>query len=355
MNKTAEIKIGDKTVGGENPCFIVAELGINHNGDIKLAKRMIEEAKACGADAVKIQSFLTEEFVSDKELKYTYQSQGSRITESQFEMFKRYELSKGIQKELFEFAKKTGIILFSTPQDSTFQIVDYLCGSQIDMPAIKVGSDDLTNLPMLAYYAKKKKPMIISTGMATIGEIEEAVDTIYSQDNRRIIILKCTSLYPTPPEACNLNQIKTLRRAFDAVIGYSDHTAGTNAAVIATILGAKMIEKHFTLNKEAAGPDHWFSADPDELKDLVSKVREAETMTGITQFVLSKDELKMKKDCRRSIVAKEGIEAGQTIKKTDLTLARPGDGLPPKYLQFLVGRIARKNFKKGEKVTLNDF
>jgi len=355
MNQLKKIKIGEKYVGGDEPCFIVAELGINHNGDVDLAKKMMREAKACGADAIKIQSFLTEEFVSDRKLKYTYKSQGREITKSQYEMFKRYELSRDCQRELFDYAKEIGIIIFSTPQDSTFQIVDYLCGDQINMPVIKVGSDDLTNLRMLAYYAKKGKPMIISTGMATIDEIEDAVKTISNQGNQEIIILKCTSLYPTPPEACNLNQIKTLHYAFDALVGYSDHTAGTTAAVVAVNLGAKMIEKHFTLSKDEAGPDHWFSADPAELKDLVLKVREAEKMAGISQFILSEAELKMKMDCRRSIIAKKDIKAGETIKESDLVLGRPGNGLPPKYVCFFVGRSSKKNIKAGDKINLRDF
>jgi N-acetylneuraminate synthase/N,N'-diacetyllegionaminate synthase len=352
MKEIKKIKIGDKWVGEGKPVFIVAELGINHNGDLEVAKKMIIEAKKCGADAVKLQSFVTNEFISDKNLKYTYQSQGKKVTETQYEMFKRYELNKKAQKQLFDFAKKQKMIIFSTPQDSTFKMVDWLCGKEINMPAIKVGSDDLTNLQLLAYYAKKGKPMIISTGMATIDEIEDAVRIIEKQGNEDIIILKCTSRYPTPPEECNLNQITTLKTAFDKIIGYSDHTIGSTAAVIATILGAKVIEKHFTLSKEMAGPDHWFSTDPAEFKLLVKQVREAEKMLGRSQFILSKAELTMKAIARRSIRAKNNIKKGEIIKENDLELGRPGDGLPPKYLPFVVGKIAKKNFKKGEKISL---
>jgi len=348
MSEVKKIKIGDKYIGEGKPCFIIAEIGINHNGDVNIAKRMIVWAKKCGVDAVKMQSFVTEEFVSDKNLKFTYKSQGRKITESQYEMFKRYELSKKAMKELFNLAKKKKIILFSTPQDSTFRMVDYLCSREINVPIIKVGSDDLTNLPLLSYYAKKGKPMIISTGMATINEIEDAVRTIEKQGNRKIIILKCTSLYPTPPEECNLNQIKTLQYAFDKIIGFSDHTIGSTAAVIATILGAKVIEKHFTLNKNMSGPDHWFSADLKELKELVIKVRDAEKILGRPQFVLSEVELEMKAIARRSIIAKNNIKKGEIIKENDLEFGRPGNGLPPKFLPFIVGRIAKKDFKKGD-------
>lgn len=340
------IKIKNRTIGGDYPVFIVAELGINHNGDIKLAKKMIKAVKRCGADAVKIQSFIAEDFVGDKNLKYTYKSQGRKVKESQYKMFKRYELNEKTQKELFDFAKKQNIILFSTPQDSTFKTVDYLCSKEIDMPAIKVGSDDLTNLPLLSYYAKKKRPLIIATGMSTIDEIEDAVRAIESHGNKEIIILKCTSLYPTPPKECNLEQIGTLQRAFDKVIGYSDHTEGTTAAVIATILGAKVIEKHFTLSKEMAGPDHWFSVNPEELTLLVKQVRKAEIMLGKPQFVLSKVELKMKLESRRSIIAKNNVEKGKTIKKGDLEFKRPGTGLAPKYFSFIAGRTAKNDIKK---------
>ncbi len=346
------IKIKNRIIGDGHPVFVVAELGVNHNGDFNLAKKMIVEAKKCGVEAVKLQSFITDEFISDKTLTYTYKSQGKEITETQYKMFKRFELSKKAQKDLFDFAKQQNVILFSTPQDSTFKTVDYLCSKDIGMPAIKVGSDDLTNLPLLAYYAKKKKPMIIATGMATIDEVAEAVKIIQAQGNKKIIILKCTSQYPTPPEECNLNQIKTLQHCFEAIIGFSDHTQGATAAVVATILGAKVIEKHFTLDKEMAGPDHWFSSDPKELKMLVEQVREAEKMLGKPQLILSKAELLMKRDCRRSITASKSIQKGKKFESGDLKLGRPGWGLPPKFLPLVIGREAKKDFQEGEIIIL---
>lgn len=349
------VKIGSKIIGKGRPVFIVAELGVNHNGDLELAKKMIKSAKKCGADAVKIQSFVTEEFVGDKNLKYTYKSQGKKVTESQYKMFKRLELSRKEQKELFLFAKKQGIILFSTPQDSSFEMADYLCGREINMPAIKVGSDDLTNLPMLSYYAKKKKPIIISTGMAEMEEIKEAVKTIEAGGNKEIVILKCTSLYPTPPKECNLEQIKTFQDAFDNIIGYSDHTQGILAVIYAVALGAKVIEKHFTLSKKMAGPDHWFSADPEELKQMSDAIREIEKMSGSPEIKLSKAEKRMRLQSRRSVVAKNNIKKGNLIKEGDLELKRPGNGLAPKYIFLASGKKARKNIKIGQKITLKDF
>jgi len=342
------IKIADKIIGQGRPVFIVAELGLNHKGKMELAKKMILEAKRAGADAVKLQSFVTEDFVNGKTSTVTYKSRGKTVTETQFMLFKRSEFSLGQQKELYAFAKNNCVILFSSPQDNSFNTVDFLCGREINMPAIKVGSDDLTNLAMLAYYAKKQKPMIISTGMADLAEVEEAVRAIKRQGNQKIVILKCTSLYPTPPEEANLNQIKTLRQVFkDCLIGFSDHTQGAAAAVVAAALGACLIEKHFTLDHNLAGPEHWFAANPEELSELVQKVRLAEKMFGNYQFVLSKAEKNNKEIARRSIIAARAIKKGQKITAGDLEIKRPGTGLPPKYLLKIIGRLAKRHFTPG--------
>lgn len=350
-----QIKIGSKKVGDNLPVFIVAESGINHNGKLSIAKKMIMAAKRAGADAVKLQSFTTEDFVGDKNLMYTYKSRGKTITESQYKMFKRVELNKGRQAELFKYAKKAGIIIFSTPQDNSYQWVDYLCGQKINMPAIKVGSDDLTNLPMLTYYAKKKKPMIIATGMATLEEVKDAVEAIKKTGNKKLIILKCTSLYPTPPEEANLAQIKTLKDTFkDCLIGFSDHTEGSTAAVIAAALGAVLIEKHFTLSHNLPGPDHWFAADPAELAFLIKQIRQAEKILGNPKLALSKAEQAIKNIARRSVMAARAVKKGQKIKARDLECKRPGTGLAPKYLPKLIGKISKKNYRRGYIFTNND-
>lgn len=349
------IKIGKKTIGDNCPVFIVAELGINHNGSVARAKKMILAANQAGADAVKIQSFITEDFVGDKNLTYTYKSQGRTVTESQYKMFKRVEINEIMQAELFKYAKKIGMIIFSTPQDNSFKLVDFLCGGKINTPMIKVGSDNLANLKTLAYYAKKKKPMIISTGMATQSEVRDAVRTIKRPGNNQIIILKCTSLYPTPPSQANLAQIKTLQKAFkDCLIGFSDHTQGTTAAVIATILGAVMIEKHFTLDHNLPGPDHWFAADVKELTLLVKEVRAAEKMLGRPDLILSKDEIEIKNIARCSVRAVGEIKRGQRITAFDLECKRPGTGLPPKYLSKIIGKMAKKNYHPGYIFTKRD-
>ncbi|MDO8667829.1 MAG: N-acetylneuraminate synthase family protein [bacterium] len=343
-----EIKIVNKIIGKNQPVFIVAELGLNHNGSINLAKKMILAAKRAGADAVKMQSFITEDFVGDKISTYTYKSRGQKETEVQYKMFKRCELNQKEQKLLFDYAKKNDVILFSSPQDNSFKTVDYLCSREINMPAIKVGSDDLTNLPMLEYYAKMRKPMIISTGMASLSEVRSAVRVIKKAGNNKIIILKCTSLYPTSPQEANLNQIKTLQKVFsDCLVGFSDHTEGLSAAVVATAMGAVLIEKHFTLNHNFAGPDHWFAADPKELSVLVHQVRQAEKILGNSQIVLSKEEKKIRDIARRSVIAALAIKKGQKITAKDLEIKRPGTGLPPEYLPRIAGKIAKKNYNQG--------
>ena len=262
-------------------------------------------------------------------------------------MFKRYELDKKAQKELFDFAKKQNIILFSTPQDSNFKTIDYLCSREINMPVIKVGSDDLTNLPMLAYYAKKMKPMIISAGMATLEEIKDAVNIIERSKNKNLIILKCTAAYPAQPKDLNLRQIAVLKKIFNKMIGFSDHTVGATAAVVAVILGAKVIEKHFTLDKNLPGPDHWFSSDPKEFGQMVNQIRQAEVMLGNTDFSISEAEKKQRIAARRSLMASKPIEKGQIIREDQVVFKRPGSGLPIKYLYKIVGKKAKSNFSLG--------
>ena len=341
------IKIADKKIGPGQPVFIVAELGINHNGQLSLAKKMIDVAKQAGADAVKLQSFVVDDFVGDKKLTYTYTSQGKQVTETQYEMFKRVELTKKMQQELFAYAKRKKIIIFSTPQDNSFKTVDYLCSREMNTPVIKVGSDDLTNWAMLAYYAAKGRPMIIATGMASLAEVKEAVQTI-KKHNKKIIILKCTALYPTPPSQANIAQIKTLHKAFkNCLIGFSDHTVGSTAAVAAVLAGACLVEKHFTFDHNLPGPDHWFAADGDDLRLLVKQIREAEQIMGNPRLVLSKEEQHIKNIARRSVMAARKIKKGQKIATEDLIAKRPGTGLPPKYLWKFIGKKAKKNYKQG--------
>jgi len=341
-----KIKIAsNKFIGEKEPVFIIAEVGINHNGNVRIAKKMVSEAKKCGADAVKFQTFRAEEFVGDKKLIYKYRSGGKTVKESMYGMFKRHEFTEGQYRDIFNFARRVGIIPFSTPSDT--QSADLLI-DRLGVRLIKIASDDMYNLDLLKYIAKKGLPIIISTGMATLEEIKESFNLIKKEKNNKIIILHCVSLYPTPEELVNLNRMVSIKNIFKCMVGFSDHSDGNEAALASVCLGAKVIEKHFTLDKNMSGPDHRFSADPLELENLVNSVRKIEKMIGDGLFDISKEEMKIRRSFRRSIVAAHFIKKGEKIKNSMLAFRRPGSGHPPKSKALLIGRIASKNIKEGE-------
>lgn len=346
------VKIGNKRVGDANPAFIVAELGVNHMGDPNLAKKMIDKAKECGVDAVKLQTFKTEDFISDEKKPYEYyegKGRKRKVKESMFKMFKRYELNFKEQRKLFDYAKSIGMEIFSTP--SFREGVDFL--DKIGVNVFKVGSDDLTNLELLEYIAKKGKPIILSTGMSTLGEIKDAINTIHDKGNHDIVLMHCVSLYPTPVEYSNLRVIESMKRMFEVPVGFSDHTMGTLVPTVAVAMGANMIEKHFTLDKDFSGPDHWFSADVEELKKLVTDIRSAEKAMGEKRKMLYDFEKEAHDAHRRSIVANCEISKGSIIKKEMLHFKRPGNGLPPKFEKFVIGKKAKVKIKKNGQITLD--
>jgi len=338
----------EKKIGYGESCFIIAEAGINHNGDINIAKKMIDAAKECGVDSIKFQTFKAEEFISDKNETYTYKSQGKEITESMYEMFKRYEFTKEEWIEIIEYCKKKDIVFFSTPQNSTD--LDFLMGL-VDLPVIKIGADDLTNLDLMSYYASKKIPMMISAGMAYISEIEDAVEVIKKEGNDDLIILHCVSSYPATAEEVNLRKMNTIKQAFEVIVGFSDHTMGTVAATGAVALGAKVIEKHFTLDKNMPGPDHWFSSDVEEIRKLVCDIRYIEKALGSSKVIPTEKEMEMRKIARRSIVAKNDLMIGDIINKNNIEYKRPGNGLPPKFAKYIVGKKVNRQLKSGEIIT----
>lgn len=345
-----KFKIGRRMVGGSEPCFIVAEAGINHNGDLDIAKKMIRLAKRCGADAVKFQTFRAEEIVSNPKEAYSYKTRGKIIKESMYKMFKRYEFNPDDYRIISDYCRKMNIIFFSTPQN----ISDLEILLDIGVPAIKVGSDDLVNLPLLEYYAQKKLPIIISTGMSYMSEIEDAVKGI-KKYNDKLAILHCVSSYPAISEEINLISINTLRSRFPgAVIGFSDHSAGITACIGAAALGVKILEKHFTLSKSMKGPDHAFSMDPRELSALVRETRYIERAMGNSDAPLSKNEMKMRKLCRRSLVAARNIARGEILKKMDLFAKRPGTGVLPKDINLLIGRRTKRPIKKDDMINFRD-
>lgn len=348
MKSKDKINLCGKLIGKGEPCFIIAEAGINHNGEINTAKKMIDAAKECGASAVKFQTFTAKELVADEKLTYAYQSQGREVAESMAKIFERCEFSKEQWQEIADYCIQKNIIFFSTPQNvSNLNLL-----LEIGVPAIKVGSDDLVNLPLLDEYSKKGLPMIISAGMAYLKEVEDAVKTI-KKNNQELIILHCVSSYPAESQDLNLRKILTLKKAFsDCVIGFSDHSEGATAAVVSVALGALVFEKHFTLNKNMPGPDQRFSADPDELKEIIKAIRTTEKALGSPVVQPTEREMEMRTLCHRSIVADRNIKKGEELTKGNTAAKRPGTGILAKFENQVLGKRAKQDIKEGELITL---
>jgi len=345
-----KIKIGNKIIREGNPCFIIAEAGVNHNGDIKLAKKLVDVAKEAGADAVKFQTFKAENVVTENAAMASYQKRNIKKKETQQEMLKEMELDYKDFIRLKKYCDKKKIIFLSTPHSE--DAIDFL---EDLVPAYKVGSGDLTNLPFLEKIAKKKKPIILSTGMATLSEVKEAVRTIKRAKNNKIILLHCTTNYPCSLEEVNLRAMLTLKKEFNLPVGYSDHTLGILVPVMAVTMGARVLEKHFTLDKHLPGPDHKASLEPDELKEMIKAVRNVEKTLGNGIKKPTRSEEKIKKVARKSIVAKVDVPKGVKITKDMLDIKRPGTGIEPKYLKRIIGRKSKKNIKKDELIKLSDF
>lgn len=339
-----KVKIGDKHVGENEPVFVIAEAGVNHNGDIELAKQLIDIAVEAGADAIKFQTFKAKNVVTKNAPKADYQVKNTKSDESQYDMIKKLELSEEEFRELYRYSKSKGVIFLSTPFD--FESADFL--EELGVPAFKVSSTDLTNLPFLEYLAEKKKPIILSTGMGTLGEIEEAINTIKNAGNKDIILLHCITSYPAKFESLNLRAIQTLKEAFKLPVGFSDHSPGIYAPIAAVALGAVVIEKHFTLDKNLPGPDHKASLNPNELKEMISAIRLIEKALGDGIKRPTPEEEEIKKVARRSIVVKVDIPKGAIITKEMITFKRPGTGLPPKYHNEIIGKRARRDIRADE-------
>ena len=345
------IKIKNHTIIKNGNPFIIAEVGINHNGEIEKALKMIKIAKESGADAVKFQTFKAEEFVGDKSQMFTYNSQGKTITESMLEMFKRYEFCENEWVQIKNFCDKENIIFISTPQN----VSDLNLLIRIGIPAIKIGSDDFTNLPLLRTYASKKLPIFLSCGMADLGEIYNSLEIVDAFNGAPIVLLLCTSQYPTPPHDVNLLKLKTLAAAFpNLILGFSDHTQGPLASSIAVAFGAVVFEKHFTLDNNLPGPDHWFAENPENLKKWVNSIRTAYQMLGSSIVRPTEGELKNKKEFRRYIVAAKSIKKGEIFSDENIIMKRlaDGNGLTPSFYDFLIGKVSHINYKKGEAINL---
>ena len=345
--KMKTFKIAGKLVGEGAPCFIIAEAGVNHNGDIKLARKLIDVAAKAGADAVKFQTFQAEELVTESAEKADYQKETTGSDESQFEMLKKLELSDRNYKELFTYYQKKGIIFLSTPFDQGS--ADFL--DKLGLPALKIPSGEITNFPLLKHIAGKRKPVILSTGMSTLDEVGEAVEVLRKAGAAEIVLLHCVSCYPASIEDTNLRAMETLSRTFKLPVGLSDHTIGIHIPIAAVALGACIIEKHFTLDKNLPGPDHRASLEPDELREMVSAIRDIERAFGNGIKRPTAGEKETKKAARRSLVAEINIPAGSVITGDMLGIKRPGTGLEPKLINLVIGKKAKKSIARGEIIT----
>jgi len=329
--------------------FIIAEAGINHNGEIDKALEMIRVAKNAGADAIKFQAFKASGIVADSSLTYTYTSQGEEITEPQMDLFHRCELHKQDFLKIKNECDKEGILFLATPENRTD--LDMLM--DIGISAIKVGSDDFTNLPLLKNYATTGLPMIISCGMANFKEIETTMNALKDYS---VVLMLTTSLYPTEPSEVNLLKFKTLKKLFpNLLLGYSDHTQGNLASSLALMFGAKIFEKHFTLDKALPGPDHWFSEDKTGLKNWIESIRIAKIMLGNEKLEPTKKEEEMKKIARRSIVALDDIDENEIFDRNNVGIRRPGTGLSPELYEKILQKRATRKIRKGELIKHEDF
>ncbi|MGA7678083.1 MAG: N-acetylneuraminate synthase [Dehalococcoidia bacterium] len=337
-----DIKIGNKRIGNSRPCFVIAEAGVNHNGDVNLAKKLIEAAKRAGADAVKFQTFRAENVATANAGKANYQKETAGDGESQLEMLKNLELTGSDFQELFDYARKKAIVFLSSPFDKTS--VDLL--DELGITAFKIPSGEITNLPLLKYIAQKKKPIILSTGMSTLSEVENALAIIRNEGVEDIVLLHCVSCYPADMKDMNLRAMETLRSAFKLPVGLSDHTLGIAIPIAAVALGARVIEKHFTLDKGLPGPDHGASLEPDDLKHMVKAIRDVEKALGDGIKRPAEDEKENKELARRSLVAKVYIAEGTMLTEEMLDIKRPAGGIEPKHIGLVIGRRTRKDIAK---------
>ncbi|NCC52355.1 MAG: N-acetylneuraminate synthase [Spartobacteria bacterium] len=337
------IQIDKHTLGPGHPCFIIAEAGVNHNGSVATAIALVEAAVAARADAIKFQTFHADKLVTHAAPKAAYQRAAANDIETQYEMLRRLELSEDAHLKLIEACKARGILFLSSPFDTI--CADFL--ASLNIPAFKIGSGELTNHPLLAHVARFHKPVILSTGMATLEETQSAIDVIRAQDDPPLVLLHCVSNYPTAPEDVNLRAMDSLSARFDVPVGFSDHTPGIEIAIAAAARGACVIEKHFTLDHTAPGPDHEVSLEPEELAAMVRAIRHVESALGdgIKQPVPT--EMNTAQAARKSLVAARDIPRGAQLTDQDIDILRPGTGLAPSLKHTLVGRIAGSDIPRG--------
>jgi sialic acid synthase SpsE len=341
------IEIGGRPVGDGHPSYVIAEAGSNHNRDLDLARRLIDTAVAAGADAVKFQTFSGKSLYSTKAPRFDYLEGVSDKPPA--ELLEDLALPRDWQPLLADHARGQGIEFLSSPFDR--DAVDEL--DQLGVAAFKVASFELVDLPLIQYMGKFGRPIVMSTGMATMGEIEEALDAARAGGTDQLCVLQCASLYPAPPSTMNLRSVATLKAAFGIPVGLSDHTLGIHVAPAAVALGANLVEKHFTMDRTLPGPDHSFAIEPDDLVGLVQHIREVEDALGdgVKRGPTAEEAKEMYAKARRSVVAASDIKAGTRITREMLTVKRPGFGVKPKFIDALVGRIAAIDIEEDEVIT----
>lgn len=343
-----KIKIGNKIVSYKSPVFIVAEAGVNHNARLDLALKLIDAAVFAGADAVKFQTFRVEDVTTASAEMAEYQKRNLGKEESQLEMGRKLELKESYWPILIQHAKERGIIFFSTPHGH-IKSAGYL--HKLKVPAFKLGSGDITNIPLLEYVSKLKKPIILGTGMSDLETVREAVVAIKKAGNNQIIALHCTTDYPLAPENVNLRAMQTLMQELGVLVGYSDHTLGSQTSVMATAMGACMIEKHITLDKTLPGPDQIASIEPLEFQEMVKQIRKATVILGRPEKKIVQCEKQYVSLVRKSLVASRKIKKGEKFSVRNLTVKRPGTGIPPKRFNEMLGKVAAQAIPKDTLLT----
>jgi N,N'-diacetyllegionaminate synthase len=334
VTQNLSIRIGDRMIGPQESVFVIAEAGVNHNGDLDLARQLIDAAVQAGADAIKFQTFSAETLVTAAAPKADYQRQTTNEEESQLEMLRRLELPRPVHRELQLYCHQRGIMFLSTPFDES--AVDFL--DQLGVPAFKISSGDITNIPLLEHIARKGKPILLSTGMSDMNEVRKAVQMVRDAGHEELVLLQCVSNYPADPADVNLRAMQTMATEFGVRVGYSDHTAGIEVALAAVALGACVIEKHFTLDRSLAGPDHQASLEPNEFAAMIEGIRKVEAALGDGRKARAESEADTMRVARRSLTAARDIPAGTILTRDLIAIQRPGSGLSPALLPSLVGR-----------------
>lgn len=344
-----KLEIGNRYIGNDNPVFIIAELSANHLQDFDLAAKTITAMKEAGADAVKLQTYTPDTLTIDCDNEYFRIKQGTLWNgRTLYQLYKEAYTPWEWQPELKKFAEDLGLIFFSSPFDKTS--VDFL--ERMNVPAYKVASFEITDIPLIEYIASRGKPVIISTGIATLSDIEEAVNACKRAGNNQIALLKCTSEYPALLEDVNVRTIPNLKETFNVVVGLSDHTLGIEVPLAAVSLGARIIEKHFTIDRELGGPDSAFSLEPAEFREMVTSIRNVEKALGEIKYELS-DRIVKSRDFSRSLFVVTDMKAEDIFTEINIKSIRPGFGLHPKYLRKIMGKKAIVDIKKGTPLDWN--